>query len=1130
MLERTAASLEPYNLQRVLPSTSTSLKSHRRLHTTFWNHGAADLELSNAWQALVRGPMDAFESLLPGQPRSEPMTASTFLLDFLYPNGAVALLKRLSPSILDRYDRPRASLRAPGHRPYTSTAVSHEQPSSDSRNVLDERILADHMSNTGGLAHGGTSRDELYRLLRSPQKREFDRVWALWQRVDHTVRAETFAEVALYLAQSTSITEAGRISQLLASVAPSQLDNRLIPLAVNAELKLDNASKAAKIFMDSRISDQVAVISSLIPLIVYSFKTSSWGLLHKVWAHLVEAGGIPVLGASHLQEVASTPQLDHKLLKLYQIAKAHGVTDAESKLFSSLKEVLLNPLVGIALRRVQPKQAQNLLRRAKDPLLYEELIRLRIGKGQKSGAAQAYREYRELPNVKVRVPILHALVRDVFYPHDAAGMELVLKDWYQRYDRLDLWGYQKFLAFYASRGDVASVRRLWEEHRKYYPLSMRASSDDTFAHLLHVHAVRGDIGEVERVFNEIHEEYGVRQSTSHWNILLNAYSKARDYDGAINVFSKLCEASTPDHISFGTIMGLSGSRGDLECTLELYRMAKSRGVEPTVAMADGLVEAYCQNDALSEAESICLMITKNVTMKGDYTELWNTLLFHHAMRRDLVTVNRILNSMTELGVDYNDKTFEFLLTALVYAKQAHHGLKLLRVANEQFHFRPTYTHYIILMSAFLETKQPHMVLETDALLDLWGFPETSDRLLRVIQALGRYHEFPSGPRRKEAREYLTDALRRFRQAVDEPEPRVRPSNKKAAELSSAEQLKTLPNLPARFDQISLLIFLFAQAKDFVTTRELIEMWNSSSADTLGVRTLLRMLSAIMYANFAEGNLAEVKKLWTTTFDEACKAGRPRASTDGKGKILPLYHYVLVDPIKTMQRAYEADNDAEGILSLVSTVTDAGFKLDSKTWNYHVQALARLKKLKEAFTACEHILMPQWSGWRHIRVGRKAKNQLPLWLRRVGSSPKYLRPTSYTLLVLARRYMELEQMTAWSGEASRLYSWLGENCAQVVNAIEALRKSDYSLGKLDVKVFKDLEASDLARLDAEIFKDLDVSDLDLDMGDFRGRVRAELGESQDPKRDGELNEEAERQARELRAAESKLDEALTSRRV
>jgi len=115
----------------------------------------------------------------------------------------------------------------------------------------------------------------------------------------------------------------------------------------------------------------------------------------------------------------------------------------------------------------------------------------------------------------------------------------------------------------------------------------------------------------------------------------------------------------------------------------------------------------------------------------------------------------------------------------------------------------------------------------------------------------------------------------------------------------------------------------------------------------------------------------------------------------------------------------------------------------------VQALARLGMWHEAFVVCERRLIGQWGGWYRVRVRANVKNQLPLELRRLGSSPARPRPIAHTLIILAKEYMELERMTLWSQEASALFKKINKQCVGTVRAINTLVRTN---SPLEVEVF------------------------------------------------------------------------------
>ena len=1062
MLERTAATLEPCNIQRVLPSTSTanSFTSRRRLHTAFWQHGAADIELSKVWQIISPVSIDAPEFSSSAHSQGESVIAPTFLLDFLYPHGAATLLRKLSPSVLERYERPKNRLHTHTPRLYTSAATSqssrtssHVVYQSSSRDIPDtgasgtSLFAGDHTVKTksneaeSGERHERQVIKKLRQLLhlQEPTESDLDLVWDGYHQLNPDLRPSIRPEIIVFLAHSRSPVWAARLVELFSELVPLQWAPKLVSIAIKASLRLGHEAEAILLFKQAL---QKQALRGEIPeesldyLVLHTLRTTSWEVLFDIWQIVISVSPDYKFHSTSFEEFATLPGITNKLTSLYDLT-GEGVEHAGSQgLHEALRTSFLNPLLRGLLPEIQSDQALSLLQSVKDPLLFEDFIPLCISRNDLELAAEAYTVYRGLPNVRIRVPIIRAMVKDVYYPNNASGMEMILGDWYKRYDRLDVFGYQQFLAFYASRGDVQSVHRMWKEYVQHYPHVIQAYSD-TFTYLMHVHAVRGDISQVRKAFDEIKSLYGRKPPVECWNILLNAYAKTQDYEGALNLFDDLCKSTKPDHYSFGTIMGMSGSRGDLDTTLDLYRMSKDKGIKPTVTTVDCVIEAYCQNDAFTLAENICVMTTKQRHVQGNYTALWNTLLHHHALRQDLTTVNRLLNMMTELEVSYDDKTFDSLLKALVFCRQAHHALHLLQVAAREHAFKPTYNHYLLLMSAFIRTGEPYRAIHTHNLLTKWGFPESSDRLLRVIEALGQYRHLPSNHADEKAKHRLNLALQEFRRSLEEEKQRTESVADEIAPTSPTPHRHVVSH-SSRTEQASLLIFLFSQLRDFTTVQEIIDLYRTSSPQSEDPADMpLELLSAILYSDFCENKFDKVRDTWTVIWDGARKIATPPG---GKPGILPRYQYVLVDPLKTMQRMFEAEKNPDGLIELVSMVTSAGFKLDNKNWNFYVQALARLKRWREAFDICEEVLMPRWTGWYLTRRKQRVKNRLPLDLRRIGSSREYLRPIAHTMFVLAKEYGEIEQLAPWSVENGRVLSGIDEHCPRTVVAIKSMRRT------------------------------------------------------------------------------------------
>lgn len=1058
MLERTAASLEPCNFHRVLPPTKTPFKSSRRLHTAFWQHGAADIELSSVWQTLVREPLESL-NLLPAahsQPmRTEPPSASTFLLDFLYPQGATSLLRKLSPSALGKYERPRLYLRGTVPRLFTSSASSSHQP----RSTIHETTATSLAEDVGV---------QEQRSFREHERFEEDEEAVLGENED--LVNDEYGKIEQIHRQTSSDAQEQSDSHIpykeyQALLRQRQLEKLRNFLETKNDAHFDSVWQIyhSKLLLLSdrdaqrtKFLDYVTKHRSMSHALALAIKSKHWKTVWDIWERYPKAhhAGEKALKWSDFEPVLEVDEMMLGLIAIVtRIQHSKNVPgkfrQADPELSDTLLRSVVYPCIHRYHQRSEPKHYLRLLKALKDPLLYEEFLSFTTSQRMAVQSHELYTAYRRLPNVKIRGHIMHKMINRCYYPDDPAGMELVMKDFYARFGRLDIQGYRKYLDFYARRGDVKSVERMWEEYTTHYaeqrkrqPHHRKALSDNPdFQPLLHVYAIRGELGEVRRVFSTAQQEYGPRLTTISWNILLNAHAKAGEYDAAVRVFGVLRQSITPDLYSYGTMMGMSGSRGDLEFTLELYRLAKSQGLKPNVTMIDCVVEAYCQNDKFKDAESIVTMTTKNSNFKpSELVGLWNTLLDHHATRRDLTNVNRLLTTMTEQGIPYDSDTYAKLLKGLALCRQPHHALYLVQQAVKSRSFKPTLQHYALLMSAFLRTGQYAELLRTSTVLRGLGMPQTGQVLLHVLQALGAWAQNPPGGEASKSRTYLLSALRQFRKSIEwsqEPQKSML-QRRRAHEVPWLRQTPSPDTVMLRTEQTSVLIFTFAQMREVTSIEDILRLWKSSSPETSNMQEPpIKLLQSLMVAAFYEGHYREVHEIWQLIFKRIRHASRVSSPGTQRDEPLPSMRYVLNEPLKTVQRTYAVNNDIDGLRTTVASVLHAGFRLDSKNWNYYVQLLAEMKKWREAFMVCEERLMPFWRGWYRVRARMpNVQTRLPLPVRRRGMNPHYPRPISYTLMVLSKAYMDLEQMSAWSSEADRLLSYITQKAPSTMGAIKS----------------------------------------------------------------------------------------------
>ncbi len=1250
MIERTAASLEPCGLQRVLPSSKNALKGHRKLHSTFWQHGAIDIELFDACQTLVRSPLaDLAANPLETSQRIKTemklgsMTASTFLLDFLYPQGAANFLRRVSPSFLDSRERPSQRLGRLGSR-VQATSVSSSTHSAQTASASDDSAswIAAVSSENGRIPHGfrtsfptppvekvqAATPEALLKLLREEDPADkYNRIWYLYSGLSEDLKPQFRTRVLLELSKSTRPMEAWRVADLFSLYRVEEWTEGIAKAAIVAELASNSVKQASHIFetgLETR-----GFMEGLDALVAYGLRFSDWQLVIDSWQLVLSKSG---QRAPLMQEDASDPattesissggkserdanagiSIGRKLggsgtdglslaVQFERVAELLDFPGRIAQLYSHLETpgVALHPQ-GIrhqldSLLALMTRNSLSLFR-SPDALFlvdrigdmykgYPRLMHLFLNRREKQDAIKLYRKYRQISGGSVSKNLLARLV-PAFYPDDIQGMEQLREDWKRAgFKDLSRRTYLKFMSFYARHGDVRTLYEFWNEHRESVgetstdsPLEklskesmvgiMLAQHDpEVLANFLRVHAMHGDVRQVRSILDQALEKHGRRSTTAEQNILLEAHTKVRDYEGALNVFTKICDHGKPDINSFFLVMRLASSLGDLEFTLEMFRLAKEYQLTPNAGVVDTLVEAYCQNERFSDAEILCVRNTEAGELKDKAVMLWNTLLHHHARRRDLTTVNRILGLMSSYKLPFNNETYDKLLTALVNCKQSQHALHLLQFAEKEGSFQPTLYHYILLMTAFIRTGEPHKVLDVhETMMKNKNFPESAERMTKLIAAYGKWKKMPRHKLPENSGQwFVRRALDTFKKSL------------------GREDRTAIDDARSVTRQYSKIISILAEARDFTSAREIIDLYNKQFQKRAQDEKIpIHLLSSMILADYYEQRFDRAKKTWELVMNQLLESGRPAsdifeakskavarddgtvvdatnaqphasaqvpthpsqlpadlatesnltaseglssrlqpvasgqvatpgnsttvahkspspptlqtmASTrdgeiagpgaalprksrpmrsrqvsvtdhdhQGTAALLPGVRYHLNEPLSTMQRIYVVERDPAGLQRLVRRVTNAGFEIDNANWNYYVQALARLKRWDVAFETCERKLMPQWEGWQSARQRRASKRQVPLHVRRLGRSPRYLRPIAHTLFILAKEYLDVEKMTPWSVQAGEIFKTINAQCPKVVRAIKSLIRDPESQVEKDIFEGEwDPEAKDLA---------------------------------------------------------------------
>jgi hypothetical protein len=1062
--------------------------------------------------------------------------APPLFLDFLYPRGALSLMRKLA--VTNQNGRLLATRQAAAKRSSRSYTASMDQRKvAKTDKATAETIAATTKLRT--LQLGGTqsksfagldmnfgdpviygelseapsaaSEDkwddprpvvELRKILQveTPERsaKQFDRAWELYTSMREEAQRAFTGDLLSLLERSDRPEDQQRASVMRHPSAKAAED----ALDATGRFYLKEVSRLEKTIKLDGSSKGIG------RLLLYALKLRQFDMLNRICRMYVEAGQPTVAQKDVEILVQETTDLDKYLVELcegleravieqspravFSSPQPHRRTIAPSKRYedtriemtvvsprgpkegwsprnpgSQLLEALLSQLSSV----LKPKTALLLLRSVGNPVLYEVYISHWAAVKEKRAVVEAYKFYRMLPGVKIRGWVMKLMVERVLTTQDVEEWTMVRRDFYGRYSALEVVTYHKFLAFYAARGDVNSVYQTWNELMTQHP-----GVGLEFNHVLNVYTVRGELDQVERVFDEISDVHGLKPRLSDWNIRLHAHVNTEDLDDSMDIFKQLCEAVEPDAYSFGTIMSLSGARGDVALTLELYQMAKDRGVAVNAIILNCVVEAYCKVDSILFATRLCIETTKAGKVPGDYTIIWNTILRYYAQRYDMAGLDANLQIMSKLGVAYSSGTYTELLLALLLCNQPIRAYDMFKAAIGHGLLNPTPRQYFLIMALF--ARQGHLLAlrAMHRRMTSTGFLKSGHHLLTVMKALSRAYTSTKGRFTAQQRlELLNKALRVFNRGLArDKEPWL------------AHQLD-ITSKGVRQRQFAVMLELFTQANDTATFDELLVLYENVLGGSISMNSPrgLSFLVTLMRHDLKQGRHERVLSTWELLFSRMQQMARSRSrlrewvTSDGKPNNSPaqaalasLVHVndrkrqdqggvrsnlgdeviqdtphaesrvvgelrtQLSEAVDVMLRLHLEVRDPVGLKALMARVLRAGFVLQSRTWNLYVQSLAALGLLVDAFLECEERLLGGWRGW----ASRRRERRIPRFIRWSGRWLFNLRPDQHTLLYLRKTYREAAMRATLSRADEHVLSEIRTRCPGTIRAILSLRKS------------------------------------------------------------------------------------------
>ncbi|KAI1934124.1 hypothetical protein LOZ66_006030 [Ophidiomyces ophidiicola] len=668
-----------------------------------------------------------------------------------------------------------------------------------------------------------------------------------------------------------------------------------------------------------------------------------------------------------------------------------------------------------------------------------------------------YRNLRwRLPNEPIPENLLLRLIRSLSTLEMLEGVSFLLDEYRSIYTKLSPEAYRRALVTYSRQGEQSKVHHLFKSYVDDYGVP---SDLNILSPLLYVYARLGQVEKTREQFDRLLQEFKVSPNLLCWNILLTAHSRANDLDGALATFKNMVSANAgPDAYSFGILMGLLSSKGDINAVIDLFNIAKQNSVRIRTAMVDTVVSALCRNRRYSDAEKVADEAF-NLCLSGSLTRMWNILLWNHAFTADVTSVSRIQASMQEKGIEFDGMTYAALMLSLIRIGKIDPARQILRKLHRSRHVNIAEIHYAILLRGYLTEGNRDMIsILYGEMVQRFGSLGLSGNLsmLRVFvkRDLQRFNEKGDIDDKlslelTRAEQFLDAILNSFdisSLATKQPQPGTeRRSATDAFPSAYYEPLLVAYGSQGEFEKVKILL-----DKRNSTLKELSRNEQQPS---------LKLMHLEMLTFLREGKHDKVESCWNTVLGNTINVARPMdfktlipPSNDDSNSskstgvsetppgILPSYRYALSRCISVLMQSLSYRNLHYKIADVISRVENLGFVLTTFNWSLYVKLLCLSRRPDDqlrAFTVFEDKFISNFLGWGNLKRGRtkrpdNAHDGLDFLERRYTSlkrngvlgkagrrawariQPDSLQPTYLTMLYLGSALIDFRSRSIASG--------------------------------------------------------------------------------------------------------------------
>lgn len=559
-------------------------------------------------------------------------------------------------------------------------------------------------------------------------------------------------------------------------------------------------------------------------------------------------------------------------------------------------------------------------------------------------ATDLYLEYRGFSGLKAKDTVLNAALRAFREQMDYRGMQMVFDDWFAFGSQPDQQAYYIIMREMAKHGEAVVVKELMDQFfDRFLVENVRP-----LTHLMQAHIIRGELGEVVRVFEEI-KGRGLHPDTICYNILINAYSKALDVDGALQRLREMHSANLkPDAYTWTTLITLASERGDVENTERMFNEAREAGFEPNSMTYAALIAANVSAGDIEAAESVLQMAEdsrEEMPNATPMTQLWNNLLTGYAWSGDSGKLNQAYNRMRISRVPFDEYTYGILMHSLCLADKVEAAENILRALREEG-FEPNEIHYATIMVGYMRRRNLAKVWDTFRDMGAQDISPYSTSLAILIQASAFVEH--SRWRVRGGSLFLESAEEILAQVV---------AKKEVLDLLSMDPVKAAT--PSWL--FTPLISIYGREGLYQPALEPFEAFIKLSAEQRpgGAKSTIKMYTALMNAHLKAKNTPAVRLVWGLVKELAEMLSLPIVDDRQEPTVVWPRRHLLCVPFTIFINAMSDVGDFQSIDIELHALQKAGYEFDNNIWNTYVQAFARTGELPRAFMVCEVKLMPGW---------------------------------------------------------------------------------------------------------------------------------------------------------------------------